>query len=132
MPDETYYRKLTLTIISANDLQNVRTFVTSRVHARVTIGVGKDTEWRTSNDTLNGLNPAWNQMVDFDILESGINRNGLPLVIKLYSSRWVLPDLYIGEVYMMVRELFIRAENEGGIKNALISISRYPYYVICG
>ena len=90
-------RKFELTLISANDLEDVRKLFKMKVYARVSIGSNTETEKRTPADKHGEINPAWNFMMRYTIGESAVQHYGAMLVIKLYCKR-KLGDRYIGEV----------------------------------
>ncbi|KAL2538709.1 protein SRC2-like [Forsythia ovata] len=108
-----YCRKFFLTLISAENLPNVRKFFESKVYAKVSFGGDKKTERRTPVDKHNELNPAWNYTMKYTIAEPGVIHYGIQLVIKLYCKR-KLGDRYIGEIHTPIKELFDRAYSQGG------------------
>ncbi|KAL6962109.1 hypothetical protein U1Q18_037062 [Sarracenia purpurea var. burkii] len=113
-------RKFELTLISANDLEDVRKFFKMKVYAKVSIGGNPETEKRTPADKHGKINPAWNFHMTYTVGESAVRHYGTMLVIKLYCKR-NLGDRYIGEVHMPVKELFDRAFMCGG-GSAVVSL----------
>ncbi|XP_052200783.1 protein SRC2-like [Diospyros lotus] len=106
-------RKFELTLISANDLEEVRKLFKMKVYARVSIGGNQETEKRTPADRHGEANPAWNLTMKFTVPESCLQHYGAMLLIKLYCKR-KLGDRYIGEVYVPMKELFDQAYARGG------------------
>ncbi|KAL2467685.1 Uncharacterized protein Fot_51210 [Forsythia ovata] len=98
-------RKFEITLISANNLENVRRICKMKVHARVSIGSDPETEKRTPTDKHGETNPAWNFTMNYTINESMVQNYNTMLVIKLYCKR-KLGDRYIGEVHTPMKELF--------------------------
>ncbi|KAL2538676.1 putative disease resistance protein RGA4 [Forsythia ovata] len=114
-----YCRKFFLTLISAENIPNVRKFFESKVYSKVSFGGDKKTERRTPVDKHNELNPAWNYTMKYTVAEPGVIHYSIQLVIKLYCKR-KLGDRYIGEVHTPIKELFDRAYSEGG--NAMLDL----------
>ncbi|KAL2538710.1 protein SRC2-like [Forsythia ovata] len=120
--DENKYvlcRKFVLTLISAENLPNVRKLFKSEVYAKVSFGGDKKTMRRTQVDKHGELNPAWNYIMKYTIGESGVIHYGLQLVIKFYCKR-KLGDRYIGEIHTSIKELFDYANSRGG--SAILSL----------
>lgn len=112
--------KFYMTITSAKNLPNVREFCKTRAYAKVSIGSnGKKIKRRTDSDDRNGLNPAWNHAMSYEIEETGVLNYGLSVVIELYTKRTV-GDRYIGEVHTSMKDLFDIACAKGG--NATLSL----------
>ncbi|KAL3641777.1 hypothetical protein CASFOL_012592 [Castilleja foliolosa] len=105
-------RKFEITVISANDLEDVRMIGKMKVHARVSIG-GPDNEKRTPSDKHGEVNPAWNFTIRYTISESMIENYNTMLVVKLYCKR-KLGDRYVGEVHTPMKELFDCSRASGG------------------
>ncbi|CAI9778111.1 unnamed protein product [Fraxinus pennsylvanica] len=106
-------RKFEITLLSANNLEDVRRICKMKVHARVSIGSNPETEKRTPTDTHGETNPAWNFTLNYTISESMVQNYNTVLVIKLYCKR-KLGDRYIGEVHTPMKELFDYAYSSGG------------------
>ncbi|KAL2503540.1 soybean protein regulated by cold-2 [Abeliophyllum distichum] len=106
-------RKFEITLISANNLEDVRRIWKMKVHARVSIGSDPETEKRTPTDKHGETNPAWNFTLNYTISESMIQNYNTMLVIKLYCKR-KLGDRYIGEVHTPMKELFDCAYHTDG------------------
>ncbi|KAF5803058.1 putative C2 domain-containing protein [Helianthus annuus] len=69
-------RKLELTIISANDLREVRRLFKMKVYAKVFIGGNQEMEKRTPVDNHGQTNPAWNYTMKYSISESWLKHHG--------------------------------------------------------
>ncbi|KAI3460602.1 hypothetical protein Pfo_017265 [Paulownia fortunei] len=106
-------RKFEITLISANNLEDVRKICKMKVHARVSIGGGAEKEKRTPTDKHGEINPAWNFTMRYTISESMVQNYNTMLVVKLYCKR-KLGDRYIGEVHTSMKELFDCAKASGG------------------
>ncbi|CAI9786644.1 unnamed protein product [Fraxinus pennsylvanica] len=117
------YRKFNLTIISAANLPNVRTYFKPKMYAKVSFCGDKKTEQRTRAEKHGQLNPAWNYTMKYKIDESGITHSGLQLVIKLYCKR-TLGDRYVGEIHTSVEELFDYAYKSGGSATSSLPIMK--------
>ncbi|PIN26827.1 hypothetical protein CDL12_00414 [Handroanthus impetiginosus] len=94
-------RKFDITIISANNLEDVRKICKMKT-------VDKHGE----------VNPAWNFTMSYTISESMVQNNNTMLVVKLYCKR-TLGDRYIGEIHAPMKELFDCARAGGGLSAGL-------------
>ncbi|KAL3513590.1 hypothetical protein ACH5RR_026307 [Cinchona calisaya] len=106
-------RKFEITLLSANDLEDVRKLFKMKVYLRVSIGSSEGTEKRTPADKHGEINPAWNFNLKYTINDSMVKHYNTMLVIKLYCKR-KLGDRYIGEVHTSMKELFDYAYPLGG------------------
>ncbi|KAL8467174.1 hypothetical protein ACS0TY_036042 [Phlomoides rotata] len=107
-------RKFEITLISANELEDVRHICRMKVHARVSIGGGgPEGEKRTPTDKHGETNPAWNFTMRFTVGESVVENYNTMLVVKLYCKR-KLGDRYVGEVHTPMKELFDFSRATGG------------------
>ncbi|EYU23913.1 hypothetical protein MIMGU_mgv1a024879mg, partial [Erythranthe guttata] len=106
-------RKLEITVVSANNLEDVRVFFgKTAVHARVSINGKPETERRTPTDTHGNQNPSWEFTTTYIIMETMLQSCNAMLVVKLYCDRNA-GDRYIGEVYISLMELFDCAKYNG-------------------
>ncbi|KAL7128393.1 hypothetical protein ABFS83_14G313800 [Erythranthe nasuta] len=113
-------RKFEITLISANNLENVRMLCKMKVHARVSIGgTSPETEKRTPTDKHGEVNPAWNFTMRYTISETMLENYNSMLVVKLYCKR-KMGDRYVGEIHTPMKELFEYAKNGGGGTNAAV------------
>ncbi|KZV33045.1 hypothetical protein F511_03311 [Dorcoceras hygrometricum] len=107
-------RKFEITLISAQDLENVRRLGKMKVYARVSIGSGNpEAEKWTPPDRHGESNPVWNFTMKYTICESMIQHYNTMLVIKLYCKR-KLGDRYIGEMHAPMKQLFHDTKTAGG------------------
>ncbi|KAI5672259.1 hypothetical protein M9H77_12623 [Catharanthus roseus] len=106
-------RNFDITLISANELEDVRNLFKMKVYGRVSLGIGTETEKRTPVDKHGETNPAWNFTMKYIIQESMVQHYNSILVIKLYCKR-KLGDRYVGEVHTPMKELFDYAVPLGG------------------
>ncbi|KAL8030917.1 hypothetical protein ABFX02_14G317400 [Erythranthe guttata] len=111
-------RKLDLTVVSANNLEDVRVFFgKTAVHARISINGKPETERRTLTDTHGKQNPSWEFTTTYIIMETMLQSCNAMLVVKLYCDRNA-GDRYIGEVYISLMELFECAKYNGDEKSS--------------
>ncbi|CAI9112166.1 OLC1v1012560C1 [Oldenlandia corymbosa var. corymbosa] len=106
-------RKFEITLLSANDLEDVRKLFKMKVYLRVSIGSNPETEKWTPHDKHGEVNPAWNFTLKFTISETMLQNYNNMLVIKLYCKR-KLGDRYIGEVHTSMKDLFDYSKPLGG------------------
>ncbi|XP_047320894.1 protein SRC2 homolog [Impatiens glandulifera] len=106
-------RKFDLTLIEAQDLQDVRKLFKMKVYARVSIGSNQEAEKWTPPDKHGEVNPAWNYTMKYTIGDSMVCHYGTMLVIKLYCRR-KLGDRYVGEIHAQMKDLFEHAQPFGG------------------
>ncbi|CAA2983310.1 SRC2 homolog [Olea europaea subsp. europaea] len=99
-------RKFEITLVSANDLSNVRTFGRMKVYAEVSIGGEPNTVKRTPADMKGETNPNWKFKIEYTLGEKAVKQGDVDLTIKLYCKRSLLSDKYVGEVNMSLKELF--------------------------
>ncbi|KAL3504101.1 hypothetical protein ACH5RR_033942 [Cinchona calisaya] len=99
-------RKFQLNLISARNLENVERKFRMKVYAVVSFNGIRKTEKKTPVDKENGINPAWNLRIEYNIAEISLQNHCLMVVVKLYCKRKLGGDRYIGEVHMQVRDLF--------------------------
>ncbi|EYU23916.1 hypothetical protein MIMGU_mgv1a0260082mg, partial [Erythranthe guttata] len=99
-------RRLEITIVSANNLEQVRLFgLKMNVHARVFIGGLPEKEKRTPTDTHGKRNPVWNYAASYTIIESMLQNCNTILDVHLYCTS-KSGDKYIGQVNISLKELF--------------------------
>ncbi|PIN13326.1 hypothetical protein CDL12_14058 [Handroanthus impetiginosus] len=101
-------RKFDITVISANNLEDVRKICKMKVYARVLMGGRSEMEKRTPVDKHSELH----------ISESMVQNYNTMLVVKLYCKR-TLGDRYIGEIHTPMKELFDCARAGGGLSTGL-------------
>ena len=106
-------RKFQITLISAQDLENVREKIRMKVYTKLSFVGDSQTERTSPVDTEGETNPAWNFTTGYTIGKKAVEYQGIMLVIKLYCSR-TLGDRYIGEVSVSFKDLFDGAVATGG------------------
>ncbi|KAL2467688.1 Uncharacterized protein Fot_51232 [Forsythia ovata] len=108
-------RKFEITLISADDLPDVRNFLIMKVYAKVSIKGESKTTKKTPVDIEGESNPKWNFSMEYTIGEAAVQQEGIDLSIKLYCKR-TLGDRFIGEVNLPLKKLF-----DNGISDENIS-----------
>ncbi|KAG8378309.1 hypothetical protein BUALT_Bualt08G0124000 [Buddleja alternifolia] len=101
-------RKLEITLVSANDLPDIRRLGLMKVYAKVHLMKGSEskTSKKTPVDREGDINPKWNFPVKYTLRESTVKQPGVYVVVKLYCER-TLGDKTIGEaVNIPVKSLF--------------------------
>lgn len=107
-------RKFEITLVSADNLPDVRSFGRMKVYAEVSLNGESETKMKTTVDTVGETNPRWNFTHNYTINESSVRAQGLEVVVKLHCER-TLGDKRVGEVKIPVNNLFnsgIRAVSE--------------------
>uniref|UniRef100_A0A5B6YNA9 C2 domain-containing protein n=1 Tax=Davidia involucrata TaxID=16924 RepID=A0A5B6YNA9_DAVIN len=97
------YRPLDITVISAQDLQNVNRLTKMDVYVVVSINTDSKTKLKTHVDRDGGTSPKWNHRMKFSIEEKA---NLSLLHFQLKSDRSFRLDKDIGHVSVPVRDLF--------------------------
>ncbi|KAG8389708.1 hypothetical protein BUALT_Bualt01G0006800 [Buddleja alternifolia] len=98
-------RKLEITLVSANNLPNVRSFGQMKVFAKVSIEGESKTSKKTPADMVGETNPRWNFPIEYRISDSAVQKSGISLSIKLFC-RSTFADKYVGEVNIPIKSLF--------------------------
>ncbi|CAI9754348.1 unnamed protein product [Fraxinus pennsylvanica] len=99
-------RKLDITLVSANNLPDIRSFGRMKVYAQVSINGISKTEKKTQVDKRNECSPCWNCTIGYTIGAKAVQqKSGVEIVIKLFCER-TLGDGYIGEVKLPLGRLF--------------------------
>ncbi|KAL2520053.1 Uncharacterized protein Fot_23976 [Forsythia ovata] len=111
--------KLDITLVSANNLPDVRKFGRMKVYAEVSINGISKTAKKTQVDKQNECNPSWNCSIVYTIGERVMQETNVDLVIKLFSKR-TFGDRYIGEVKLTLKSLF---ENGLSAQNVTHAVS---------
>ncbi|XP_010931620.1 protein SRC2 homolog [Elaeis guineensis] len=95
------YRNLEVTLISANDLNDVNFFSKMHVYAIASIAGNRRSRQRTASDKDGGTSPSWNATLRFAVPAAA---DALALRVLLRSER-LLGDRDVGEVYIPLKEL---------------------------
>ncbi|XP_022856817.1 uncharacterized protein LOC111377900 [Olea europaea var. sylvestris] len=99
-------RKFDITLVSANNLPNVRDFGRMKVYAEVSINGISKTAKKAEVDKKNECSPCWNCTIGYTIGERAVQQEtGVEIAIKLFCKR-TLGDRYIGEVKLPLKSLF--------------------------
>ncbi|CAI9754350.1 unnamed protein product [Fraxinus pennsylvanica] len=99
-------RKLDITLVSANDLPDIRSFGRMKVYAQVSINGLPNTEKKTHVDKNNECSPRWNCTIGYTLGAKAVQqKSGVEIVIKLFCER-TFGDGYIGEVKLPLGRLF--------------------------
>ncbi|KAG1365207.1 protein SRC2 [Cocos nucifera] len=114
------YRTLEVTLVSANDLNDVNFFSKMHVYAIASIAGDRRSRQRTASDKDGGTSPSWNATLCFAVPPAA---DGLALRVLLRSER-VLGDRDVGEVYIPLKELL------GGVTSAGNSSGHFVSYQV--
>ncbi|KAI3464471.1 hypothetical protein Pfo_021134 [Paulownia fortunei] len=111
-------RKLEITLVSADDLPDIRSLGMMKVYAKLSIKGESKTKKRTPVDREGETNPTWNFTIEYIIGEAAVQKQGLDLLIQLYCKR-TFGGRFIGEVSIPIKSLF----DEGMRAQAVLSYS---------
>ena len=102
-------RRFQVTLVSAQNLENVRKIFRNdvRIQAKVSLGGNTRTEKRTPEDKEGQTNPVWNFTATYTIGKDEVKSQDIKLLIQLYCAR-TARDTNIGEVSVSLKELFDR------------------------
>ena len=100
-------RNFRITLVSADNLPDIRNFGQMKVYAVVSLSGISETAMKTEADMEGETNPRWNTYIDYTVTESFLREGGLQVVVKLYCER-TLGDKLVGEVRIDVKSLFDR------------------------
>ncbi|XP_047965758.1 uncharacterized protein LOC125210233 [Salvia hispanica] len=100
-------RNFTLTVVSAENLDDIRNLGRMKVYAEVSLNAEKHTTKKTNVDSLGGVNPSWNFPVKYMICESAFTGAQKPLTVavKLYCAR-TRGRKFLGQVEISAQSLF--------------------------
>ncbi|XAR55597.1 hypothetical protein NMG60_11035713 [Bertholletia excelsa] len=108
------FQKFEINLVSACGLEAVRELDRMNVYAVASIADNKRTKRKTPVDHNNGVNPAWNFTIEYNIGVNAVQQEGVMLVVKLFCKRNLRADLYVGEFHASVRQLYEQAMANGG------------------
>uniref|UniRef100_A0A5B6YMQ7 C2 domain-containing protein n=1 Tax=Davidia involucrata TaxID=16924 RepID=A0A5B6YMQ7_DAVIN len=113
------YRPLDITLISAQELQNVNRLTKMDVYVVVSINTVSKTKRKTHVDKDGGTNPKWNHRMKFSIDEAAFAQQpDLSLLFHLKSDR-SFGDRDIGHLSVPIRELLVVDDgNDAGNDNS--------------
>lgn len=102
-------RKFEITLLSSQNLENVRRVFKNRVrvYAKVSLGDNPSTEKKTPEDKDGQTNPVWNFNASYTIADSAVNSQDINLLIRFYCVR-TSGDADMGEVSVSLKELIDR------------------------
>lgn len=98
-------RQLDITVVSAENLPDVRALGLMKVYVKVSLKGESKTTKKSPVDKGGETNPRWNFAVDYTVSESTFRRPGVNVVVKLLCKR-TLGDRFVGEVKIPVKSLF--------------------------
>ncbi|KAL4566561.1 hypothetical protein LXL04_030678 [Taraxacum kok-saghyz] len=97
--------KLKLTIHSAKDLNNVKYMGTMSPYA--IISMANNGKFRTSTAMNGGLNPIWNESVEFNINQDECMKGNQVIIFDIYHGGIVF-DRTIGQVQVPLKHLLLK------------------------
>lgn len=100
------YRRLNITVLSAQGLKDVNHFSKMDVYADVSIAGYPQSRQRTPVDKNSGTSPKWNHRMEFVVDEPYLTKPGLSLLFQLRTQSTFGPDKDIGAVTVPVHDLF--------------------------
>ncbi|GFP84347.1 hypothetical protein PHJA_000578400 [Phtheirospermum japonicum] len=101
-------RELVITLVSATNLPDVRSFGDMKVYGNLWIQ-GDETQTSiksTPTDMRGQTNPRWYCPIRFTVGESAIRQSDVYLVIELVCERTFLEDKFVGQVCIPIKSLF--------------------------
>lgn len=101
-------RKLKITLVSAENLPDVRNFGEMKVYAVVSLN---GTTKISGADMDGGTNPRWNFVAGYTVGEAAVQLAGVNILVKLWCKR-SLGDRLVGEVKIGVKNLFESSHNK--------------------
>lgn len=95
------------TLISANNLPNVRKLGHMKVYAMVSLRNHKvSVPEKTTVDKVNHTNPQWNENFKFPLLQASIKEDpNCLLEVKLYCQRTFGEKKFVGQVEISMKQL---------------------------
>ncbi|XP_047983035.1 protein SRC2 homolog [Salvia hispanica] len=100
------YRRLNITLLSAQGLKDVNHFSKMDVYVDVSIAGYPQSMQRTLVDKNSGTSPKWNHRMEFVVDEPYLTKPGLSLLFQLRTQSTIGPDKDIGAVTVSVHDLF--------------------------
>lgn len=100
------YRRLNITVASAQGLKDVNRFSKMDVYADVSIAGYPQSRQRTPVDKDCGPSPKWNHRMEFVVDEPYLTKPGLSLLFQLKAESTFGSDKEIGSVTVPIHELF--------------------------
>ncbi|GAA0144647.1 hypothetical protein LIER_05038 [Lithospermum erythrorhizon] len=106
---EIKYRNLYIRLVSTDDLKNIKIFGKMSVYAFIYILGHPKSKKKTVVDKNCGTRPRWNNKMSFPIEERTITIPGLTLLVQIKAKKFCRDNKVLGEVYILIPELFQRA-----------------------
>ncbi|XP_051146855.1 protein SRC2 homolog [Andrographis paniculata] len=100
------YRRLNVTVVSAEGIKDVKLLSKMDVYADVSLAGYPQSRKVTPVDKNSGTNPKWNFPVDFVVDEPYLTRPGLSLLFRLMAESTLKSDKLIGTVTVPIDDLF--------------------------
>lgn len=100
------FRRLNITLLSAQGLKDVNHFSKMDVYADVSIAGYPQSRQRTPIDKNSGTNPKWNHRMEFVVDEPYLTKPGLSLLFSLKTQSTFGPDKEIGTATVPIHDLF--------------------------
>ncbi|XP_038718238.1 uncharacterized protein LOC120011241 [Tripterygium wilfordii] len=112
------YWPMEITLVSANDLKDVRRFSEMDVYAVVSIlgYPGKEQKQKTPVHHECGSHPKWNYTMYFVFSEAAATQNQLTLKIKIKTERTVHSSKEVVTVHVPIKKLFDEKAEENAAK----------------
>ncbi|XP_038718200.1 uncharacterized protein LOC120011208 [Tripterygium wilfordii] len=112
------YWPMEITLVSANDLKDVRRFSEMDVYAVVSIlgDPGKEQKQKTPIHHECGSHPKWNYTMHFVFSEAAATQNQLTLEIKIKTLRTLLSSKKVVTVHVPIKKLFDEKAEENAAK----------------
>ncbi|KAH6782716.1 hypothetical protein C2S51_008009 [Perilla frutescens var. frutescens] len=98
-------RRFEITIVSAENLPDIRRLGRMKVYAEVSLNGEYETKKATTVDREGDTNPRWNFPFVYNVHGSYLRRPGLDVVVDLYCQR-TLGDKFVGQVIIPINTLF--------------------------
>ncbi|KAL0357317.1 UNVERIFIED_CONTAM: protein SRC2 [Sesamum calycinum] len=100
------YRPLNITVVSAEDLKDVKVFSKMDVYTEVSIAGYPLSKKKTFVDKNSGTNPKWNHRMEFIVDEPYLTKPGLSLLFEIKAESTFSGHKDIGSVTVPIYELY--------------------------
>jgi hypothetical protein len=120
------YRRLHVTVISAEGIKDVKLFSKMDVYADVSIAGYPQSKRKTSVDKNCGTKPKWNQRMEFVVDEPYLTKPGMSLLFELMAEGTLSSDKVIGSVTVPIHELYQSAGEDRVVEYQVITTSGKP------
>ncbi|KAH6799939.1 hypothetical protein C2S52_000403 [Perilla frutescens var. hirtella] len=99
-------RLLKITIISAEILPQIWSSGKMKAYAEVWIDGRPSTATKTDTDMVRELNPRWDFVAEFNVMEADVRLPGGNLAVKIWSKSSLGQDIFVGDVRIPIKSLF--------------------------